>query len=139
MTYTFDYFVGKLRCPECGIVSRADESTNMQTKICRVPKMAPYAEGAVLEFDLGDIEAGGYILIQPPRDSESLILLESWECPSCGAPFNWAKISIKNKTIEVVESINLDESVIKKSNYISEDCGYLGWKITDKEVKQEKI
>jgi hypothetical protein len=61
MSYSFDFFVGELMCPVYGCISKSDESTNTQTKVCKKPEMQHYGVGDKLELDTENIEDSGYI------------------------------------------------------------------------------
>lgn len=131
MTYTFDYFVGQLTCFKCGSVSKADESTDMQTKICKKRHLIDYGTGDFLPCDYANLRGNGYISINNPERMESYSLLDFWDCTSCRAAFNCARIVVENEIIVSVESVDLNIEAINSCNYISEDCGYLGWSIVD--------
>lgn len=131
MPYSFDYFVGKLRCRSCSEISPADETTNMQTKICLKPQLAPYGVGSRLEIDVEHIVESGYLLIHKPSDPLTFRLIDTWDCPNCGIPFNWALISISKGVIDDIKDICLDESSDISAHYIIEDCEFLGWQVLD--------
>ncbi|MES9926850.1 MAG: hypothetical protein ABW158_01935 [Candidatus Thiodiazotropha sp. 6PDIVS] len=111
----------------------------MQTKICKKPEMIPYGVGEKLELDKENIEGSGYILVNEPDGSDSFSIIDTWECQNCNAPYNWALIKIENAKILSIEAIELSENTIIASNYISEDCGYLGWDISEDGVKKIEI
>lgn len=138
MGYTFDYFVGQLTCPCCGFVTETDESTNMQTKICALPNMKAYGVGSMIELDSRNIEDSGYLLVNERETSDTFTLIDSWECPSCEAPYNWAQVKVKQGVIESVDSIDLSEEAISGVNYITEECEYLDWTIDEKGVRQHQ-
>lgn len=131
MTYTFDYFVGKMTCLNCGVTSKADESTDMQTKICEVRHLMPYGVGDFLPCDYNNLRDNGYILVNSPKNKESYSLLDFWDCINCRTAFNCAQIVIENEVIASVEAVELNIETINSCNYISEDCVYLGWRIVD--------
>jgi len=121
---SFDYFVGNLRCSKCGSISRADLSTNMQTKLSLTPKLTELGVGQRVYADWRDLCAAGYVCITRPLIEDSLVLLDLWECPVCFTPFNWAKIIIEHSIIRVIESVDLTAAIVESANYISEDCRY---------------
>ena len=131
MSYTFDYFVGNLKCGGCGAVSSSDEATNIQTKIGLHPAMTPFGVGAFIEIDVGNIERSGYFCIRKPQTSAIFSVVETWECPNCGVAFNWVLIEINNGIIQSLESVNLDEGLAVEANYITEECTYCGWGVKD--------
>ena len=128
MTYTFDYFVGELKCSDCGHITDKSEQINMQTKICRTPRLARYSIGDKLEIDHASI---GYVTLTPPKIESSFSLIDCWDCPNCGKTFNWARITIHQDTIQLMESIELNSDNIASTNYINEEVIYFGWRISD--------
>jgi len=122
---TFDYFVGNLRCPKCGSVSKEDSSTNMQTKLSMHPQLGELAVGDRVNADWGHVGGAGYLCINPPLVNDSVLLLESWECPMCDKAFNWARICIEYSVIRAIEDVDLTTAVVQSANYISEECRYL--------------
>lgn len=122
---TFDYFVGELKCPSCGYISKNDARTNIQTKISKYPSLSELSVGQRIDANWGDICAAGYFLVNQPLYLDSIILLETWECPECDQTFNWAQISINSGKIESIESIELSRSAIYAVNYITDDCRFL--------------
>lgn len=139
MTYTFDYFVGQLTCFKCGSVSKADGSTGMQTKICEKRNLIDYGAGDFLPCDYAHLRGNGYITINNPGSTKSYSLLDFWNCPNCHAAFNCARIVVESEIIVSVESIDLDVEAINSCNYISEDCGYLGWRVKDGQATKTDI
>jgi hypothetical protein len=134
MGYTLDYFVAPLRCPVCGNVSPADESTNMQTKIRDNPELAYLGVGHPLEIRPEEMAASGYLTIRPPDQSGEIRILQSWECPACGQAFNWAEIVVKDGVIQSIEAVPLDRATLGRANYISDDSIYVAADLTDRPV-----
>lgn len=120
MGYTFDYFVATLKCSICGVVSPENIETNIQTKLCRDRKMAPYKVGNRL--DLVDDPGGWYLCLLKPEQPATFKLVDYWECPTCSAPYNWVLVTIKQSVIESIENILLDDGYLASINYITEDC-----------------
>jgi hypothetical protein len=133
----FDYFVGKLQCPECGEISPADETTDMQTKIQRNPNMMNLGVGDKVKLD-PDIESCGYRCYQEHK-SNSLKVIESWVCPSCDKPYNCALITIEDSRIVEVVDIELTELAIRSANYIFEECSLMGWHVSIGKVDFREI
>jgi len=121
----FDYFVGRLECSKCGETSQPNGKTNIQTKMRKTPDMSELAVGDVLDADWADVEEAGYIRIQETSAPNDLRILETWDCPTCGAPFNWAIVSIVGGVIQSVETARLEESVILGCDWITDECLYL--------------
>jgi rubredoxin len=122
MGYSFDYFVGNLKCPVCGAVSEADESTNMQTYIRDEPDLAYLGVGHPLEIKTETMKDKHYLTIRLPQPGEEICLLDIWECPICGHPFNWAEIVILDGIINTVKAVPLNREVFEKANFISQEC-----------------
>jgi hypothetical protein len=129
MSYTFDFFVGKLTCPVCGYTCGDRESTNMQTKICKVPGMNFYGIGDKIYIDYERIALKGYILIKRPEVESDFSLILEWECPNCDEPYNWARIAIRDEMVASIDNIELNKENIAMSNFISDECVYFGWEI----------
>lgn len=70
-------------------------------------------------------------IVNEPDGINCISIIETWECPNCNVPYNWVLIKIENSKILSIETIELSVSVIRTSNYISEDCGYLGWVVNE--------
>lgn len=136
---TFDYFVGNLKCRKCGVISDADEYTNMQTKICLHPRQWPYGVGDRLEIDVDNIEKSGYLCISKPNNTISFNLIDTWECPSCDEPFNWAVVKIENSRIVEVKEIMLTNQVSEVANYITNFCLDLGWQFVNNTLQRSII
>ncbi|WP_041598773.1 hypothetical protein [Hahella chejuensis] len=125
---SFDYFVGNLKCPKCGEVSPADETTGMQTKIQRYSDMRNLGIGDEVKLD-SDVESSGYRCYMEHRGN-SLKLIEAWECPSCDKPYNCALITIEDSKIVDIVEVELTEHVIRSVNYIFEECSLMGWHVS---------
>lgn len=121
----FDYFVGELRCPACGVVSQADSSTNMQTKIALTSQGDELGVGNTVVADWNDIPSAGYLPVQLPFERDTFVLLDTWACCACDKPFNWARVVIVRSVIREVSAVVLTLEAIYSANYISEDCFYL--------------
>lgn len=132
----FDYFVGRLKCEKCGVISEENETTNMQTKICLNPRQWPYRVGNVLEIDIGRIEQSGYFCVSEPKNAISFSLIDTWECPSCDAPFNWAIVKIENARIVDIKEVVLTNKMDKPANYITNFCIDLGWHIVNNALQK---
>lgn len=131
---TFDYFVSSMKCHKCGAISSADESTNMQTKICLHQKAFLYGVNSILDIDIGNIEESGYLCIWEPTSQVSFTLLDTWECSNCDESFNWALITIENKVIKSIAEIRLTDEVAQRANYISDMCEFLGYKVKNNAI-----
>lgn len=129
MRFSFDYFVGHMKCSKCGTISPADRSTNMQTKICAVPGMYCYGIGDKLFLDSVKVEESGYLLINETKSERTFKLLDTWECDACGEPFNWAMITIENCRITLVKEIEVTDDFPNCANYITDMCLHLGFTI----------
>ncbi|HLP87925.1 MAG TPA: hypothetical protein VK184_04875 [Nostocaceae cyanobacterium] len=122
MGYTLDYFVASLQCPVCGAVSEADESTNMQTHIQKNPELAYLGVGHTLEFEPKFMENCGYLTIQPSQPDQEIRILQTWECSSCGDPYNWAEVVVLNNVIKEIVAVEINRTVFEQAHYISDEC-----------------
>lgn len=127
MGHSFDYFVGSLQCPVCGKLSEADQSTNMQTSLRDEPELAFLGIGHPLELNRETIKNNGYrdrgyLTIQVPKPDEIIRVLQTWECPSCGQPFNWAEIAVRDGIIETISSVTLNADQLRRSHLISDEA-----------------
>lgn len=118
----FDYFVGNLRCPVCDVVSDADHLTNICAYMRTNPQYEYLGVNHPLEIDLKVMEDSGYLLVQMPKSNEAIRILQTWECPSCGTPYNWAMILVFGEVITEITNVSLNREVLENSHFISEDC-----------------
>lgn len=121
---TFDYFVGPVKCAACGHVCD-DKSSNMQTKLQVRPTLAELTIGEDLDVDWSHVGSAGYFEVSAPVNADTVSILETWECPNCDKPFNWAKVEIVDGKIESIHEIELSTENLQKANYISVECRYL--------------
>lgn len=122
MGFTLDTFVAALRCPTCGAVSPADDSTNMQTSIQGDPQLAFIGVGDPIEPDLDDqLEQRGYLMLRRPAPGEPLVLLEPWGCPSCGEQGNWARIVIRDNRVESIEATQITSGQLEAVHVVSNE------------------
>jgi hypothetical protein len=130
--YTLDTLVAALRCPTCGAVSSADDSTNMQTSVQGDPQLAFIGVGDPIEPDIDDqLEQRGYLMPRRPAKGEPLVLLEPWGCPSCGEQGNWARIVIRDNRVESIEAAEFTSEVVDSANVVSADCVDVARELTD--------
>lgn len=115
----FDLFVAALRCPRCGHVSAADDSTEMQTKIRDDPERAWLGVGSALEIDPATVPDAGYYLVQPPGDT--IRIIETWACPTCDFYPNWAEIVVHGGRIESITTVPLDRETLDRVHFVTED------------------
>jgi hypothetical protein len=118
----FDYFIGSLKCPVCQNVSRADSSTNMQTKLRNQPSLDELGLGHRLSINQQIAEAAGYLTVRQPNSGEAIHILNTWECPFCGVPYNWAQITVQNERIEEVLAVAKSREVLLQAHFVSEEC-----------------
>jgi len=121
---TFDYFVGTLKCGACDY-GCDDRSSNIQTKLRVRPELADLKVGDKPEVNWHDIGSAGYLQVAESVDADTISILETWECPSCDKPFNWARIEIRNGSIESIHEVDLTSEVLQSANFICEDSKYL--------------
>jgi hypothetical protein len=122
MGYTFDWFVAEMRCPRCGAVSPADETTGMQTGIQDQPQLAFLGIGDYVTFDFSKAGERGYVVLHEPRRGEPIVLLTTWDCPTCDKPQNWARVVIQDGRIVSIEATAVTSEQIEEAHLISDDC-----------------
>lgn len=135
---TFDYLVGPVTCVACGHACN-DASSNMQTKLQARPALSELTIGDELDVDWNNVCSAGYIRVSAPKKRDSISLLETWECPNCGKPFNWARVVIADARIESIREIALSAENLLDANYISDDCRFLLGASTVSEVTIEAL
>ena len=125
MPHTYDFFVASLKCPVCGKTSLADTSTNMQTYLRDEPDMASLKVGDPLAIDPERIRRGrydGYLTVRIPKPGEPIRILQTWECPYCGSPANWAEVVVSNGLIESINAVKFDREHFERNSLISNDA-----------------
>lgn len=125
MRHSLDYFVGRLRCPNCDRVSEPDHSTNMATRIRREPELAYLGVGHPLDIHPDSMRDAGYVTVRCPAPGEAVHILQNWDCPFCGRGFHWAEIVVRDGTIAEVTAVPLDAGSLNRANFISEDAASL--------------
>lgn len=121
----YDYFVAALTCNTCGEVSPPDSSTNMQTHLRFGADGRELATGFELvpaETRPEHIAACGYLPVAPVTGDAAMTLLETWECPSCGESDRWAAITIRDRVITEIRSVELDRESLERAHFISDQC-----------------
>jgi hypothetical protein len=127
MAYTYDYFVAELKCPACGTVSAADDSTGMQTYIREHPNAEFLRVGSPLHVDAEAIERNavdGYLKVRTPAPGEPIRILHPWTCPVCGT-YNWAQIEIRDGVIARIVSVPLNRETLEHSHLISNEADFV--------------
>lgn len=126
----FDYFVGAMECPACGKLTAADGKPNIQTKIRDDAQLAYLGVGAVVDASARNMERSDYIELKAHSGGD-LRILQTWECPFCSTPFNWAEIVIRDGVIRKVSSVPMSAKTLAGAHYIHEfDAGILAAQTT---------
>ena len=131
MAYTFDYLVAHMRCPVCGCVTAADDSTEMTTRLRDEPQLAFLGVGDALPVDPARARANGYLVLREPSPHEEVVLLHTWVCPHCGSPFQWAKVVVRDGVIASIEPTELDRDAIEGAHYIVDDAKLIAAQLID--------
>lgn len=128
MTYTFDYIVAPLKCVKCGLVSKEDQWTNMQTKICKHPTLSCLGLGTKLDL-IENIEDAGYLCLNKPIKHDCFTFLDFWSCAHCDE-INSSIINILESIIFSIIGMPLGKYEISNINYVSYDYqNYIGWNV----------
>lgn len=128
----YDYFVARLRCPNCNAVSAADSSTNMQTHIRDDASGIEIGVGfrlGPLEVRDQDIMSSGYLATDRVATDGRVRLLETWRCPACGHE-NWARVTLSGTEVVAIEPVILDRSTLETAQYISDGCYVIASKVS---------
>jgi hypothetical protein len=48
-------------------------------------------------------------------------VVESWGCPVCNEPYNWAEITVEGGVIESVEAVELSSEMLEWVHYLTWD------------------
>lgn len=120
MGYSLDFIVAELSCLQCGAVSPADTSTDLQTAMRPQPALAELRVGD--RVALPDGPADGYW----PTGSittTGLGLLEVWACPSCGAR-QWALVQLQDDRLHAVRAVRLSLETLEQAQFVSMEATY---------------
>lgn len=119
MSYTFDFFVGRLACPACGHTSEPDHHTGIQTYVRDDPQAAMLGAGDPLVLP-DDMEDRHYIALRSPQHDEAIHIGEAWSCPSCQSFPLWAEVIVADSLIRSIASVDLQEA-LDRLHYIKFD------------------
>ena len=119
MGYSFDFFVAAMQCFNCGRISPADSSTDMQTYLRDDPQLEDLGVGSIVGSDLHDMDGKRYLEVSTP--SQEAILLDTWNCPYCGHP-NWAQVTITNGVITNIHAVKLNRKTVANATYVLYDA-----------------
>lgn len=117
--FTYDCFVAELRCPKCGEVCPADDSSGMQTAVRAQPELAWLGVGSPLSIQPDELGERGYIPVQ--AHGEPTRLLQQWSCPSCGS-LNWAEITVRGGRIDSISATSLDKAALARAHFIDSEA-----------------
>ncbi len=118
MIPTLDYVCAPLVCPRCGRAVAEPCAIDMQVKISRSPDLREYVVGDPIDLR-EDLEDGGYLNIGGVAGATTIRVIETWACPSCGANFLWARLTIEGGKLTAVETTDLSETSLRAADYIT--------------------
>lgn len=130
----YDTFIAALRCPICGRISPADDTTNMTTKLRDEPDGSFFHVGDALPIDHSTMQDSGYYAVQPP--SEPVRIGQIWECPHCHHYPNWAEVVVIDGRIASIEAIGLDLAALDRLHYIDEDVFYTAEALSSRDLRE---
>ena len=133
MAYSYDFFVAEMKCPVCGAVSPADDSTEMYSYIRDEPQGENLGVGSPLLIHRDDIDQNrcdGYLKISTPGPGDAIRLLNPWRCPTNGS-YNWAQIEVRDGVISSIVPVTLDRAVLERSHLISNEADFLAASLTN--------
>ena len=135
---SYDYFAATMKCAQCGAMSPADTSTNMQTYLQEVGSHAVLPVGAHLALDRKRVlhnQYDGYfysgLVIH-----DAIRILQSWECPTCGYAPNWAHVDVCENHIVRIEAVLFDRESVFSSHLISNDAKPVAALLADLSVRE---
>ena len=124
----YDFFVARMKCPNCGETSPDDESTNMQTKIRKEPNLSYLRVGDSVEPAEPDV---AYLTIRKPEPGEDIRILQTWECPNCNRVDNWAEIVIQGGIIRSIQPVSLNRETFRRANFIEDSAASVASRLLD--------
>jgi len=130
----YDTFMAALRCPVCGRISPADDTTNMTTKLRDEPDGSLFRVGDALAIHHATMEDSGYYAVQPP--AEPVRIGQIWECPYCHHYPNWAEIVVGDGRIVSMEAIGLDHATLDRLHYLDEDVFYTAETLASRDLRE---
>jgi hypothetical protein len=120
----YDYFVGAMTCSNCGAVSTADSSTNLQTYIRHNARGIEIPVGFQLDAcDATDqsIASSAYLPVGRGRTDGQTRLLDTWTCPTCKRE-NWARVTLVGTEVAAIEGVTLDRATLESAQFITDSC-----------------
>lgn len=117
--FTYDSFVARLRCPVCGEICPADDSSGMQTAARERPELAWLGVGSPIAIEPARLTERGYLAVRPV--AEPVRLLQQWSCPTCGS-LDWAEITVRAGVIESITATPLDRAALGRAHFIDAEA-----------------
>jgi hypothetical protein len=133
----YDYFVAAMKCPNCGTVSPADASTNMQTHVRDDASGIEIGVGFQLdplEVRDQDLEASGYLPVGCGRTDDRVRLLNQWTCPTCDHE-NWGRVTLVGTEVVAIEGVPLDQATLAGAQFIAQSCYVDAARVSDIPVR----
>jgi endogenous inhibitor of DNA gyrase (YacG/DUF329 family) len=118
----FDMLVAEMRCPICETSTPLDSSTEMQTKLRPEPDGSYIGVGDRLPTDPDAARNAGYLILREPAPDDEVVLLQTWRCPHCGTPFQWAEVVVRDGLVSAIEPVALDAAAIARAHYAVDDA-----------------
>ena len=126
-----DYFVARMRCQGCGKVSHSDASTHCETFLRDRPDGSWLGVGS--HVGLIDVsQRPDYYQSRKEQTTESLHVLEGWECPCC-QKVNWAEVVVVDELVTSIWSVRLSRETLYRAHLISSECVELASKLSGKQ------
>lgn len=117
MGYTLDYFQTDLRCPRCGIVTRASD-VEIPTTIRKHPELANLRVGDAI----GPLDPSNYQLVNPVS-SDRVRIVEDWACKGeCHFWPLWAEITIDGGVIVSIMPVEMEPALLARANYLNSEA-----------------
>lgn len=68
--------------------------------------------------------------------TNTIRILQSWECPACGSAPNWAQIEIFDGQIARIEAVEFDRGSVFSSHLISNDAKSVAALLADISIRE---
>jgi hypothetical protein len=107
----------------------------MQTKVRSKPGSEYLTVGCKIEIRPEILDERGYLLIRHPKGDEKIIIIDFWDCPLCGKPFNLAEVVVNRGVIQSITAIDPTQDILDRAHFISDELIFF----RDESVKGKKI
>ena len=100
--------------------------------------MTPAGRELAVGFEFGpmevrpeDIVDSDYLPVSPAAADGAVTLLETWQCPHCGAAELWAAVELLGRRIRSIEAVELDRETLERAHFIDEGSSMLAARLSE--------